>query len=48
MQHYPQVMENVPVRTKELPVSVDEEVERLNEELGHTGRFWCVPRAQSP
>jgi phosphoglucosamine mutase len=48
MQHYPQVLENVPVRTKELPVSVTVEVERLNEELGHTGRILVRPSGTEP
>ena len=48
MQHYPQVLENVPVRTKELPVSVTVEVEHLNEKLGHTGRILVRPSGTEP
>jgi phosphoglucosamine mutase len=48
MRRYPQVLENVPVRTKELPVSVTVEVERLNEELGHTGRILVRPSGTEP
>jgi phosphoglucosamine mutase len=48
MQRYPQVLENVPVRTKELPETVTAEVERLNGELGHTGRILVRPSGTEP
>ena len=38
MPRFPQVKENVPVRTKTLPAAVVEEAERLNAKLDGSGR----------
>ena len=38
LQRYPQVQENVPVRRKEIPTAVREEVDRVNAELSGRGR----------
>jgi phosphoglucosamine mutase len=48
MQQYPQMLENVPVRTKMLPEAVTLEVERLNRELAHTGRVLVRPSGTEP
>ena len=45
---FPQVKENVPVSTKEIPATVEREVERLNEELGGTGRVLLRPSGTEP
>jgi phosphoglucosamine mutase len=47
-ERFPQVMENVPVRSKELPASVLEEAERINEELGERGRVLVRPSGTEP
>jgi phosphoglucosamine mutase len=39
MPRYPQTLENVPVRTKELPETVTGVIDRMNRGLGHTGRI---------
>src|SRR5262249_41073260 len=48
MRYYPQVLENVPVRTKELPERITVEVEGLNRELGHTARILVRPSGTEP
>jgi phosphoglucosamine mutase len=45
---FPQVMENVPVRSKELPASILEEAERINEALGEKGRVLVRPSGTEP
>jgi phosphoglucosamine mutase len=48
MQRYPQVLENVTVGTKEIPEKIVLEVERMNRELGHTGRILVRPSGTEP
>jgi phosphoglucosamine mutase len=48
MPHYPQVKENVLVRSKELPPSVLEEVEARNAELDGRGRVLVRPSGTEP
>jgi phosphoglucosamine mutase len=48
MRHYPQALENVPVRTTELPERVTLEVERTNRDLGRTGRILVRPSGTEP
>ncbi len=47
-ERFPQVMENVPVRSKALPASVLDEVERINSELGERGRVLVRPSGTEP
>jgi phosphoglucosamine mutase len=48
MPRFPQVKENVPVRSKELPVGLRREVARLNAELGDEGRVLVRPSGTEP
>ena len=48
MPRFPQVHENVPVATKELPPSLFEEVARINAELGERGRILVRPSGTEP
>jgi phosphoglucosamine mutase len=48
MPRWPQVKENVRVVDKELPASVVREVERLNAELGESGRVLVRPSGTEP
>jgi phosphoglucosamine mutase len=48
MPRYPQVKENVPVRNKELPAALREEVARLNRELGDEARVLVRPSGTEP
>jgi phosphoglucosamine mutase len=48
MPSYPQVKQNVPVRTKAIPEAVAREVEKLNEELGGTARVLVRPSGTEP
>ena len=48
MDRYPQVLENVPVATRELPTSLVSEVERINAELGGEGRVLVRPSGTEP
>ena len=48
MSRWPQVKENVRVADKELPEAVVREVERLNEELGESGRVLVRPSGTEP
>jgi len=48
LQRWPQVKENVRVADRELPASVVQEVERLNEELGDGGRVLVRPSGTEP
>ncbi|HJS69941.1 MAG TPA: phosphoglucosamine mutase [Gaiellaceae bacterium] len=45
---FPQVMENVPVRSKALPGAILEEAERINTELGGRGRVLVRPSGTEP
>jgi phosphoglucosamine mutase len=47
-ERFPQVMENVPVRTKSLPASILEEAERINSEVGEHGRVLVRPSGTEP
>ena len=47
-ERFPQAIENVPVRSKELPASIREEAERINEELGDRGRVLVRPSGTEP
>ena len=47
-ERFPQVMVNVPVRSKELPASILEAAERINEELGDRGRVLVRPSGTEP
>jgi len=48
MPRFPQVLENVPVTRKEVPDAVQAEVERLNGELGTSGRVLVRPSGTEP
>jgi phosphoglucosamine mutase len=48
MPRYPQVQENVPVATKQLPQSLLDEVARTNEELAGVGRILVRPSGTEP
>jgi phosphoglucosamine mutase len=48
MPRFPQVKENVPVRTRILPASVVEESERLNAQLNGNGRVLVRPSGTEP
>ena len=48
MPRYPQVQENVPVATKELPPNLLEEVARINTELAERGRILVRPSGTEP
>ncbi len=48
MPRYPQIQENVPVASKELPPSLLGEVERINKELGEGGRVLVRPSGTEP
>lgn len=48
MPQFPQVKENVPVRTKRLPVALRDEIARLNRELGDEGRVLVRPSGTEP
>ena len=48
MPRFPQVQENVPVATKELPRSLFDEVARINAELGERGRILVRPSGTEP
>jgi phosphoglucosamine mutase len=47
-ERFPQVKENVPVRTRILPASILEEADRLNAELGERGRVLVRPSGTEP
>jgi phosphoglucosamine mutase len=47
-ERFPQVKENVPVRSKDFPASILEEAERINEELGEKGRVLVRPSGTEP
>jgi phosphoglucosamine mutase len=48
MTRFPQVLENVRVARKEVPEAVLAEVERVNDELGDTGRVLVRPSGTEP
>jgi phosphoglucosamine mutase len=48
LTRFPQVKANVPVRTRELPAAVADEVGRLNHELAGTGRVLVRPSGTEP
>ena len=48
LERYPQALENVPVRSKDLSERLTLEVERVNRELGHTGRVLVRPSGTEP
>jgi phosphoglucosamine mutase len=48
MQRYPQVLKNVRVARREVPESVQDEVDRVNEELGSRGRVLVRPSGTEP
>jgi phosphoglucosamine mutase len=48
MPRYPQAKENVPVATRRLTPAIDAEVERVNEQLGQTGRVLVRPSGTEP
>jgi phosphoglucosamine mutase len=48
MERYPQVLENVPVSTRELPANLVSEVESINAELGGEGRVLVRPSGTEP
>jgi phosphoglucosamine mutase len=45
---FPQVKENVPVRSKGIPASILEEADRINDELGDRGRVLVRPSGTEP
>jgi phosphoglucosamine mutase len=47
-ERFPQVMQNVPVRSKALPASILAEAERINSELGERGRVLVRPSGTEP
>ena len=48
MQRFPQVKENVPVSTRELPRRLSHEVARIDNELGRQGRVLVRPSGTEP
>ena len=48
MRRYPQVQENIPVSSKELPPSLLGEVEKINAEQGERGRVLVRPSGTEP
>ena len=48
MQRFPQVLENVPVARRELTDGIRDEVERVNAELGTSGRILVRPSGTEP
>jgi phosphoglucosamine mutase len=48
MPKFPQVKENIPMRSKELSPAVREQIERLNEGLGGRGRVLVRPSGTEP
>jgi len=48
IQRFPQVLENVPVRSKELPAHLAREVDRINGELAQRGRILIRPSGTEP
>jgi phosphoglucosamine mutase len=48
MPRYPQVQENVPVATKELPSNLLAEIEQMNAELAQRGRILVRPSGTEP
>jgi len=48
MPRFPQVQENVPVATRELPPSLLQEVGRMNRELAERGRILVRPSGTEP
>jgi len=48
MQRYPQTLENVRVSGKDLSEKIVVEVERMNRDLGHTGRILVRPSGTEP
>jgi phosphoglucosamine mutase len=48
MRRYPQVQENIPVSSKELPPSLLGEVEKINAEQGKRGRVLVRPSGTEP
>ncbi len=48
MPRYPQVQENVRVENRVLPLSLLEEIERMNDELGERGRILVRPSGTEP
>jgi phosphoglucosamine mutase len=48
LPRYPQVLENIPVGKRALPPSVLREVERMNSELGTSGRVLVRPSGTEP
>jgi phosphoglucosamine mutase len=48
MEHFPQALENVRVRSKDIPEDIVLEIERLNRELGDKGRVLVRPSGTEP
>jgi phosphoglucosamine mutase len=48
MPRYPQTLENVPVRIKDIPESITVVIDRMNRGLGHTGRVLVRPSGTEP
>jgi phosphoglucosamine mutase len=48
MQRFPQVKRNISVARRELPVAIQAEVDRLNAELGGSGRVLVRPSGTEP
>jgi phosphoglucosamine mutase len=48
MARFPQARANVPVRSKAIPTTLTEEIERVNAELGATGRVLVRPSGTEP